>query len=402
MYFFSSRGPGSRRVVEHVLKASACITAAAGVMALTTPYYSAENGKRGTPGSSFYFSSPCRGPARAQGHPAWVHSSEEEEERGTTNDDEKHRRFYRPPYNRSGDKGERGGGGGKRMGHGNLRHGMHSHTDEVVEGFAGTVGNTPLVEIKSLSRITGCRILAKAEHLNPSGSINDRAAVYMVEDAERKGRLRPGGVIVEGTRGNTGISLALASLAKGYQCVLVVPDSVSAVKVDLMRAYGAHVHVQPSVPLSDSRHFYHKAAALAQELREAQAAALQSFQAHHQGLRVEEEEEEEEEAEAEEEEAGVTGSKEGDRAGGVEGAGGRDESVEERREVPSEGWEEGPGPLRLRRHMPKIVHLDQYENLANFKAHFEGTGPEIWRQVGHKIDAFVSGAGTGGTLADDE
>lgn len=100
-------------------------------MALTTPYYSAENGKRGTPGSSFYFSSPCRGPARAQGHPAWVHSSEEEEERGTTNDDEKHRRFYRPPYNRSGDKGERGGGGGKRMGHGNLRHGMHSHTDEV-------------------------------------------------------------------------------------------------------------------------------------------------------------------------------------------------------------------------------------------------------------------------------
>lgn len=83
-----------------------------------------------------------------------------------------------------------------------------------------------------------------------------------VEDAERKGRLRPGGVIVEGTRGNTGISLALASLAKGYQCVLVVPDSVSAVKVDLMRAYGAHVHVQPSVPLSDSRHFYHKVSLL--------------------------------------------------------------------------------------------------------------------------------------------
>src|SRR3954466_5983724 len=109
----------------------------------------------------------------------------------------------------------------------------------IAHGFPGSVGNTPLVEIESLSRATGCTILAKAEHLNPGGSVKDRAAKFIVDDAEKRGVLVPGsaargrGTIVEGTAGNTGIGLALMARARGYRCVIVMPNNQSDEKVTL-------------------------------------------------------------------------------------------------------------------------------------------------------------------------
>ena len=97
----------------------------------------------------------------------------------------------------------------------------------VRNGFVGTVGDTPLIKLKAASERTGCTILGKAEFLNPGGSVKDRAALAIIEDAERQGRLRPGGVIVEGTAGNTGIGLALVGNARGYRTVIVMPETQS-------------------------------------------------------------------------------------------------------------------------------------------------------------------------------
>src|SRR6266568_979119 len=100
------------------------------------------------------------------------------------------------------------------------------------EGFAGTVGNTPLIRLRNLSAETGCEILGKAEFLNPGGSVKDRAALYIIRDAEARGALRPGGTVVEGTAGNTGIGLAHICAARGYRCVIVIPDTQSQEKMD--------------------------------------------------------------------------------------------------------------------------------------------------------------------------
>jgi cysteine synthase A len=110
---------------------------------------------------------------------------------------------------------------------------------DVTEGFAGTVGNTPLIRLRNLSRETGCEILGKAEFLNPGGSVKDRAALYIIRDAEKRGTLKPGGTVVEGTAGNTGIGLAHLCAAGGYRCVIVIPDNQSQEKMDLLRTLGA-------------------------------------------------------------------------------------------------------------------------------------------------------------------
>jgi cysteine synthase A len=176
------------------------------------------------------------------------------------------------------------------------------------------VGGSPLVELASLSARTGCRILAKLEMLNPGGSIKDRVAWRAVLEAERTGALLPGGTIVEGTSGSTGISLAFVARARGYACVCVVPDDMSADKRRLLEVLGARVEVVKPASIVNDAHYVNRARAL--------AAAL-----------------------------------------------------------------------------PNGVFVDQFENRANYDAHFEGTGPEIWAQCGGALDAFVMSAGTGGTIA---
>jgi cysteine synthase A len=136
----------------------------------------------------------------------------------------------------------------------------------IAVGLAGAIGNTPLIEIESLSAATGCRILAKAEHLNPGGSVKDRAAKFMIEAAEREGKLRTGGVVVEGTAGNTGIGLAVMCRARGYGCVIVMPNNQSEEKVSLLRALGAEVELTPVAPFTDTaNNYYHRAKARADE-----------------------------------------------------------------------------------------------------------------------------------------
>lgn len=181
-------------------------------------------------------------------------------------------------------------------------------------GFAGTVGNTPLIHLRRLSEETGCEILGKAEFLNPGGSVKDRAALFIVDDAERRGTLKPGGTVVEGTAGNTGIGLAHICAARGYRCVIVIPDNQSQEKFELLRTLGAEVRPVPPKPYKDPDNYQKIAGRLAESL-------------------------------------------------------------------------------------PNAVWAQQFDNVVNRQAHYETTGPEIWRDTEGRVDAFVSAVGTGGTLA---
>jgi cysteine synthase A len=135
----------------------------------------------------------------------------------------------------------------------------------VVSGISGAVGNTPLIELTALSRRIGRRIFGKAEFLNPGGSVKDRAAKGILDDAEASGKLSPGGTIVEGTAGNTGIALALIGNERGYKSIIVVPDDQSREKIDLLRTYGADVRTVPAVPFTDQNNYYHVARRIAEE-----------------------------------------------------------------------------------------------------------------------------------------
>jgi len=185
---------------------------------------------------------------------------------------------------------------------------------EIRDGFIGAVGNTPLIRLASLSRETGCEILGKAEFLNPGGSVKDRAALWIIRAAEKSGALKPGGTVVEGTAGNTGIGLAHICAARGYKCVIVIPDNQSEEKMELLRILGAEVRPVPPKPYKDDDNYQKIAGRL--------AAAT-----------------------------------------------------------------------------PNAIWANQFDNVVNRQAHYESTGPEIWRDTGGKVDAFVSAVGTGGTLA---
>ena len=128
-----------------------------------------------------------------------------------------------------------------------------------VSGITGAVGFTPLVRLHKLSDLTGCNILAKCEWMNPGGSVKDRAAVFILRDAEEKGLLRPGGTVVEGTAGNTGIGLAMVCAAKGYRCKIFMPNTQSREKVAALRAYGAEIEEVPAVAYSNPLNFNHRA-----------------------------------------------------------------------------------------------------------------------------------------------
>ena len=137
---------------------------------------------------------------------------------------------------------------------------------DIRQGFVGSVGNTPLIRLNRVSEETGCEILGKAEFMNPGGSVQDRAALAIITDAEKRGALKPGGVIVEGTAGNTGIGLALVAAARGYKCVIVIPETQSDEKKDMLRICGADLREVPAVPYRDPNNYVKYSGRLAEEI----------------------------------------------------------------------------------------------------------------------------------------
>ncbi len=176
------------------------------------------------------------------------------------------------------------------------------------------IGNTPLVRLRGPSEAAGAEIYGKCEFANPGASVKDRAALWIVRDAEQRGTLRPGGTIVEGTAGNTGIGLALVANALGYKTVIVMPETQSREKMDTLRALRAELVLVPAAPFSNPGHFVHTSRRLAEET-------------------------------------------------------------------------------------PGAIWANQFDNIANRRAHIESTAPELWAQMDGRIDGFTCAAGTGGTLA---
>jgi cysteine synthase A len=136
----------------------------------------------------------------------------------------------------------------------------------VCDGFIGAIGNTPLIKLKAASERTGCTILGKAEFMNPGGSVKDRAALAIITDAEEQGLLKPGGVIVEGTAGNTGIGLSLVGNARGYKSVIVMPETQSQEKKDMLRLCGADLRLVPAAPYKDPNNYVRYSGRLAEEI----------------------------------------------------------------------------------------------------------------------------------------
>ncbi len=143
---------------------------------------------------------------------------------------------------------------------------MAQSTNQVVNGMAGSIGNTPLIRLHRASEATGCTILGKAEFMNPGGSVKDRAGLAIIEDAERRGVLAPGGTIVEGTAGNTGIGITLVANARGYRSVIVMPETQSREKIDFLRMIGADLRLVPAKPYRDPGNYVRYSERLAQEL----------------------------------------------------------------------------------------------------------------------------------------
>lgn len=176
------------------------------------------------------------------------------------------------------------------------------------------IGNTPLVLLKGPSEAAGCEIWGKCEFANPGASVKDRAALGIIRDAEARGELLPGGTIVEGTAGNTGIGLALVANARGYKTIIVMPDNQSQEKMATLRALGAELVTVPPTKFANPGHFVHTSRRLAEET-------------------------------------------------------------------------------------PGAIWANQFDNIANRRAHIEGTAPELWDQLEGRIDGFTCAAGTGGTIA---
>ncbi len=140
-------------------------------------------------------------------------------------------------------------------------------TMQVHNGIVEAIGNTPLIKLRQVSEATGCTILGKAEFMNPGQSVKDRAARQMILEAEKRGDIRPGGLVVEGTAGNTGIGLALVANARGYRTLIVIPNTQSQEKKDMLRLAGAELIEVPAVPYSNPNNYQHIARRLAEQLR---------------------------------------------------------------------------------------------------------------------------------------
>lgn len=190
---------------------------------------------------------------------------------------------------------------------------------DIKPDIIAAIGNTPLIRLNQASEQTGCEILGKAEFLNPGQSVKDRAALFIIRDALERHVLRPGGVIVEGTAGNTGIGLALVANALGFRTLIVIPDTQSQEKKDALLLLGAEVIEVPAVPYGNPNNYVKFSARLAEQLDRTEPAGA--------------------------------------------------------------------------------IWANQFDNVANRRAHIETTGPEIWRQTDGQVDGFVCAVGTGGTLA---
>src|SRR5689334_5194996 len=186
----------------------------------------------------------------------------------------------------------------------------------IYNNILGTIGHTPLIRLNRIpAGLISATVLAKIETFNPGNSIKDRMALKMIEDAERSGKLKPGGTIIEGTSGNTGMGLAIPAVVKGYKCIFTTTDKQSKEKVDALRAFGAEVIVCPTnVDPEDPRSYYSVSSRLEQEV-------------------------------------------------------------------------------------PNAWKANQYDNLSNSQAHYEQTGPEIWKQTEGRVTQLVVGVGTGGTIS---
>ncbi|MFN8370044.1 MAG: cysteine synthase A [Bacteriovoracaceae bacterium] len=185
---------------------------------------------------------------------------------------------------------------------------------KIYQNIIELIGNTPVIRIRSLSERTGCHILLKCENFNPGGTIKDRAALSMVLEAEKRGMIKKGDTLVEGTAGNTGIGLALVAKALGYKMLVVMPKEQSPAKEALIKLYGAEIVFKNPVPFANPEHFYHTAKSLAEAQK-------------------------------------------------------------------NHWW------------------VNQFENLDNFKTHYETTGPEIYKQTDNgDLDFLVAASGTGGTI----
>ncbi|KAJ3557887.1 hypothetical protein NM688_g1228 [Phlebia brevispora] len=237
-------------------------------------------------------------------------------------------------------------------------------SDEVVDGVTGLIGNTPLVRIKSLSDALGVEILGKAEYLNPGGSVKDRVALRMIEDAERQGLLYPntGSRIFEGTVGSTGISIATIARARGYEATIIMPDDVAEEKVKALLALGAQVERVRPASIVDKKQFVNLARERAEHFGQDEVASGSAILPTSSSSVV----------------VSTTAAEVVAPDHGIL-------TVEDEQEL---------------RTKPRGFFADQSsQNKSNFDAHYEGTGPEIWRQTSGRVDAFVSGAGTGGTVA---
>ncbi len=185
--------------------------------------------------------------------------------------------------------------------------------------FIDSIGKTPLIKLKAASEITGCNIYGKAEFMNPGGSVKDRAALALLRDAEKKKLISKGGIVVEGTAGNTGIGLGLIGNSLGYKTIIVMNDNQTQEKKDTIKNLGAELRLVPAKPYKDENNFVKIAGRLADELRPTNNNG--------------------------------------------------------------------------------VVWANQFDNIANAKGHYEGTGKEIWDQTDGKIDGFICSSGTGGTIS---
>ncbi|NHF72056.1 cysteine synthase A [Paracoccus xiamenensis] len=190
---------------------------------------------------------------------------------------------------------------------------------DIRQDLADAIGNTPLIRLKGASEATGCEILGKAEFMNPGQSVKDRAALYIICDAVARGDLKPGGTIVEGTAGNTGIGLALVGASMGFRSVIVMPETQSQEKKDMIRLAGAELVQVPAAPYKNPNNYVRYSERLAKELARTEPNGA--------------------------------------------------------------------------------VWANQFDNVANRKAHLETTGPEIWDQTNGRVDGFICAVGSGGTLA---
>ncbi|KAL2316648.1 hypothetical protein Fmac_030524 [Flemingia macrophylla] len=235
------------------------------------------------------------------------------------------------------------------------RHAKKMKKTKSNNGVVDAIGNTPLIRINSLSDATGCQILAKCEFLNPGGSVKDRVALQIIQEALESGQLRRGGIVTEGSAGSTAISIATVAPAFGCKTHVVIPDDAAVEKSQILEALGATVERVRPVSITHKDHFVNIARRRASQANQF-AIALKNRNSQ------------------------FNAKEDTERINGYE----------------SDGYN----------HTSVFPHdcqggffADQFENLANFRAHYEGTGPEIWEQTNGKLDAFVAAAGTGGTVA---